>query len=111
MAKSLQELQRERGQLLERIVHQRSAVASEWAPVREAEQLGTRVLGLTRALLQRVRENPIPVAVALATLLVWRPKGVLRWAGRGFWLWRRRDMFRPIARAFLEPTNQRRSNS
>ena len=100
MGKSLEELQRERGQLLERIVHQRSALAVAWAPVQEVEDLGTRVLGLARALLQRVRENPVPVAVAVAAFLVWRPKGMLRWARRGFWLWRRRDTWGPILRAF-----------
>ena len=99
MAKSLQGLQRERGQLLERIVHQRTRLTMAWAPVQEVEQLGTRVLGLARALLQRVRENPVPVAVAVAALLVWRPKGVLRWARRGFWLWRRRDTWGPILQA------------
>jgi hypothetical protein len=104
VGKSLEDLQRERGQLLERIAHQRSALASAWAPVQDAEQLGTRVLGLTRALLQRVRENPIPVAVAVAGLLVWRPKGVLRWARRGFWLWRRRDTWGPVLRAFIGST-------
>ncbi len=104
MGKSLEDLQRERGQLLERIAHQRSALASAWAPVQDAEQLGTRVLGLTQALLQRVRENPIPVAVAVAALLVWRPKGVLRWARRGFWLWRRRDTWGPVLRAFIGST-------
>jgi hypothetical protein len=104
VGKSLEDLQRERGQLLERIAHQRSALASAWAPVQDAEQLGTRVLGLTQALLQRVRENPIPVAVAVAALLVWRPKGVLRWARRGFWLWRRRDTWGPVLRAFIGST-------
>jgi hypothetical protein len=104
VGKSLEDLQRERGQLLERIAHQRSALASAWEPVQEVEHLGTRVLGLTRALLQRVRENPIPVAVAVAALLVWRPKGVLRWARRGFWLWRRRDTWGPVLRAFIGST-------
>ena len=104
MAKSLEELQRERGQLLERIVHQRTALALAWEPVQEAEQLGARVLGLTRALLQRVRENPVPLAVAVAALLVWRPKGVLRWARRGYWLWRRRNTWGPILRAFTGST-------
>jgi hypothetical protein len=104
VGKSLEELQRERGQLLERIVHQRSALAKAWAPVQEAELLGTRVLGLARALLQRVRENPVPLAVTVATLLVWRPKGVLRWALRGFWLWRRRATWGPILRAFTGTT-------
>jgi hypothetical protein len=99
VGKSLEELQRERGQLLERIVHQRSALASAWAPVQDAEQLGTRVLGLTQALLQRIRDNPVPTAVAVAAVLVWRPKAVMRWARRGFWLWRRRDTWGPILQA------------
>jgi len=100
VGKSLQELQRERGQLLERIVHQRSALATELVPLQQAEQLGVRAVVLLRTIGQRIRDNPIPLGVAMAALLVWRPQGALRWARRGFWLWRRRNTWGPILRAF-----------
>ena len=111
MAKSLEELHRERGQLLERIVHQRSALALAWAPVQEAEQLGARAVALLQTMGQSIRNYPVPLGVAVVALLVWRPKGALRWARCGFWLWRRRGMFRSLTGAFLEPASQRPSDS
>jgi ammonia channel protein AmtB len=89
VSKSLIELHRERGQLRERIAHQRTSLALALAPLQQVEQAGSRVAVVLGLALQRMRDNPVPVLVAVAALVVWRPRRTWHWARRGIWLWRK----------------------
>ncbi len=89
MAKSRSELQQERGQLLERIAHQRSTLAREITPLLEAEQAGARIRVLVQAAVRSLQEKPLPAVAVVVALLVWKPRRAWRWARRGLWWWRK----------------------
>lgn len=78
----------QRGQLRERIRHQREQLGQEMAPIRLA--LGT--VDATYLQLQRaqvwLQKNPLLVSAAVVTLLVWRPRATIKAARRAFSLWR-----------------------
>jgi hypothetical protein len=97
VAKDLLALHQERGLLLERITHQRSTLANELAGLQQIEQTGMRVAGLVQRALLLVRQNPVPVAVGVAALVVWRPVRVWRWTRRSLWLWRKWLLLRQLA--------------
>ena len=97
----LVELYVERGRLRERISMQRGQLAHELAPLAEALHTVDRA----RALLNQVRlwmvANPGVVAAAAVTLVVWRPRAVLRTARWGFSVWRNWGRWRDWVRAGL----------
>ena len=88
MPKSLTELHEERGRLRERIAAQRSALARQTAPVRQALALGDRAVQTGRDAADTLLKHPLALAVIVGALLAVRPKTVWRWGGRGLMLWR-----------------------
>lgn len=92
MSSSLVELHQQRGQLLERIAHQRATLARQLAPVQGALATADRAAAVARSGVQYAQEHPLPVALVAAAIAaavaVLRPAGALRWLGRGVVLWR-----------------------
>jgi hypothetical protein len=78
----------QRGRLRERIGAQRAQVARDLAPLGAALHTVDR----GRALLHQSRlwlvAHPALVTTAVVTLLVWRPRTVVRAARGGYFLWR-----------------------
>lgn len=101
MQKRLIELQLQRGRLLERIAHQRRALAADIVPVAHTLQLGDRVSDLLAQGKRFVLEHPLAVAAVVGTAVVLRPAGVLRWSRRGFLAWRSWRALRASLPGFL----------
>lgn len=87
-SKSLAELQRERGQLVERIASQREALAVQLVPVVQVLQLGDRIAQTFQSAKQFVQRHPWAMGSIAAVLALRRPKKLGRWARRGLFLWR-----------------------
>ena len=88
MSKRLDQLHRERGQLIERIASQRAVLASQLVPLQKFAATGDRAVGLIDGLTRYVRQHPLPVLVAAAALVLLKPKVAWRWAKRGLFVWR-----------------------
>ena len=88
MAKNLADLHHERGRLTERIATQRATLASQLAPVRNALQVSDRVTQLLRGGADYARQHPLALAAAGLALLLFKPRGSMRWARRGLFVWR-----------------------
>lgn len=86
--KSLAELERERGQLLERIATQRATLAVQLVPVVQVLQLGDRIAQTAQAAKQFVQRHPWAMGSIAAVLALRRPRKLGRWARRGLFLWR-----------------------
>lgn len=86
--KSLAELERERGRLLERIAGQRSQLPTQLAPVAQWLQFGDKVVHTFQSAREFVRRNPWAIGVAGFLLVLRRPRSLGRWAKRGLLLWR-----------------------
>mgnify|MGYP000234513830 CR=1 FL=1 len=97
----LVELYIERGRLRERIGAQRAQLAQELKPLGEALDAVDRA----RALLHRAGlwmvANPGIVAAVGVAVLVWRPRAVLRTAGKGLYVWRNWKQWRDWVRVGL----------
>ncbi len=88
MNKPLAELYLERGRLLERIAHQRVAVAQQLAPLQHAAEVGSRFLVMASQGVAFVKARPWVVALTVSILLIAKPRRVLPWVLRGVGLWR-----------------------
>jgi hypothetical protein len=87
-SKSLAELERERGRLLERIAGQRSQLPVQFAPVAQLLQLGDKVGQTVQAGRDFVRRHPWVVSAFGALMVLRRPRSIGRWARRGLFVWR-----------------------
>lgn len=101
MQERLIELQRERGRLLERIAHQRRALADQSRPVARALHVGDRVAEVVAQGKAFALGHPLAVAAIVGTLVVLRPAGVWRWSRRGYFAWRTYTAMRASLPAFL----------
>jgi hypothetical protein len=88
MAKSLVELHREQGRLLERIQHQRRDLVRQTQPLRQLGQTGQALLDQARRAVALLRQHPWPLAAVAVTVLLLRPRRAWRWASRAWWVWR-----------------------
>lgn len=82
------ELYVQRGRLRERISVERRQLARELAPLSSALQTVDRTHAQVRYARAWLVAHPAIVAVAVVTLLVWRPRSVLNAARWGYSAWR-----------------------
>nr|WP_315205963.1 YqjK family protein [uncultured Albidiferax sp.] len=88
MAKTRAELDQERARLTERIQAQRANLARDLAPLQRVSQAGNVVSALVAEAVAYVRQRPVAATLLLGGLVLVKPKGVWRWAKRGFFIWR-----------------------
>jgi hypothetical protein len=92
MRKSLVELHRKRGQLIERIAHQRATLARESAPLKAACDTTDWVLATVRDAISQtsrlVQRHPVATAGLVAALIALKPRRAVRWLGRTIVVWR-----------------------
>lgn len=88
MNNSLADLKLKRGQLVERISHQRADLARDLAPVRSAAKSVDRARTVARSGVDYLKQHPLFLVLGLSTLVVLRPQRVLRLAGQGLVAWR-----------------------
>ncbi len=81
------ELQLQRGRLLERIATQRVALDGAMQPLRVALYRTDCVLAQVRAGLECIKRHPAIAGLAVAVLLAFRVRRVLRLARKSFLLW------------------------
>ncbi|MCB2039589.1 MAG: hypothetical protein H6929_21405 [Rhodoferax sp.] len=101
MQARLIELQLQRGRLLERIAHQRRALADQSQPVAHVLHVGDRLAEVVAQGKVFVLRHPLAVAAVVGALVVLRPAGVWRWSRRGFFAWRTWTAMRAALPAFL----------
>lgn len=87
-SKSLIELERERGRLLERIAGQRQQLSTQFVPVAQLLQFGDRVAQTVQAGRDFVQRHPWAMGSLAALMLLRRPRFIGRWAKRGLLVWR-----------------------
>ena len=92
MSNELQLLTHKRGQLLERIAHQRAMFSQQWIPVGQAVEKGDRAIASGKSAWQYVQVHRSALVLAAgavcAVLVVLRPGRTFRLLSRGFVLWR-----------------------
>jgi hypothetical protein len=92
MRKSLVELHRQRGRLIERIAHQRATLAREAAPLKAACDVTDWALATVRDTIRHtselVQRHPAATAGLAAALFALKPRRVMRWLGRTLFVWR-----------------------
>jgi hypothetical protein len=88
MKNSLLELHQERGRLRERIASQRATLAQQLVPLKNASDAGQRIVSLVRSAMQYLKSHPLPVLLALTTMVLLKPRRTWHWLGRGVALWR-----------------------
>ena len=104
MDKRLAQLRREQVQLIERVASQRAVLADQLAPLQKLIAAGDRAAGWLDGLTRYLRRHPLPVLIAAAALVLFKPKAAWCWAQRGLFVWRawrtwrvqRNNMFRAI---------------
>lgn len=95
MRTGLAELHHQRGQLVERIAHQRATLARQMGPVQSALNTADRATAAARSGVQYAKEHPAAVAVAVAALALLRPRRAWRLLSRGIVVWRSWRALRP----------------
>lgn len=88
MQDKLIELHQQRGRLLERIASQRQLLVQQMAPLQGALDVSDRTARLVQDAKAFVQNHPLGVALAIAALVVFKPRTVLRWTQRGLFAWR-----------------------
>ena len=88
MQDKLIELHQQRGRLLERIASQRQLLVQQMAPLQGALDVSERTARLVQDAKAFVQNHPLGVALAIAALVVFKPRTVLRWTQRGLFAWR-----------------------
>ncbi len=94
------ELQMQRAQLLARIAQERAQLTRQTAPVAQALDVRSRVEGVVDRVKAFVVSNPLVVAAAVAGLVVFKPRTLLRLSQKGLVAWR---TWRSV-RALLPPS-------
>ena len=95
MSTGLAELHHQRGQLLERIAHQRVTLARQMGPLQSVLTTADRATAATRSGVQYAKEHPAAVAMAVAAIVLLRPKRAWRLLSRGVVVWRSWRALRP----------------
>lgn len=85
-----------RGRLLERIAHQRTALAIEWTPVVGILNTADQVIEGAEKTRRWIGENPVIAGIGLIALLIWRPKGALKLVKNGAVGWRTLRLIRRL---------------
>ena len=92
MQKKLIELHQRRGQLIERIAHQRATLARETAPIQAACAATDWALAAARSTLRQtselVQRHPVATAGLAAALIALKPRRAVRWLSRGLVAWK-----------------------
>jgi hypothetical protein len=92
MRRSLIELQRQRGQLIERIANQRATLAREAAPLKAACDVMDWALATVRDTIRHVsglvERHPAATAGLAAAVFALKPRRMMRWLGRTLFVWR-----------------------
>lgn len=78
----------ERGRLLERIAMQRQQLGVQAQPLVRHLARADQAVSLGRASLDWLKAHPEAVAASVALLFIRKPLRYLRWAGKGWRLWR-----------------------
>ena len=94
MNKSLAELLRQRERLLERIASQRSTLARQLVPLQDASDSIDRIYGLLQRGVQSLKSHPLPVLLAMAALVLLKPRRAWGLLQGGLVLWRRWRLLR-----------------
>lgn len=90
--------------LRKRLLLQRSAVLRLQLAIQVGEhvapvlRMGDRVVASG----QWLRRHPAWLVGAAVALLVWRPKGLVSWAGRGVWAWQAWLKLQPMVARFAQ---------
>jgi hypothetical protein len=84
----LNDLLVQRGRLLERIEAQRDALVYEVQPVQAALDATDRLVAKVRQGVSYIKSHPGITALAVAVLVALRGRRILRFAKRGFFLWK-----------------------
>ena len=87
MNSKLNELNLQRGRLLERIASQRSALRYDAQPACQALSKVDRALGRVQAVTNYVKQHPGLMALAIPALFFIKKGRVWSWAKRGFVTW------------------------
>ena len=88
MQTRLIELHQQRGRLQERIAVQRITLSQQLEPLRDVFNIGQRA---TRAVQEGkgfLRQHPLAIAAAVAAVVLFKPRTILRWTRRGLLAWR-----------------------
>ena len=101
MQARLIELHTQRGRLLERITHQRQALARQIEPLRAPLALPARLAAMLNETRVFVREHPYFVGTVLVAIVVFKPRFVWRWTQRGLVAWRTWRGLRGLIPAFV----------
>ncbi|MGE5451631.1 MAG: YqjK family protein [Acidobacteriota bacterium] len=80
------------------LLQQRSAVLRELLSVQLAQSIEPALTAADRVQAggKWVKRHPAVVAAVVAALLVWRPAGVVKVAGKGWWLWQTWRRLQPV---------------
>lgn len=82
------ELLLQRGRLIERIASQRQALRQDFVPVVAAlGKVDSAVAGV-RSVVDVIRRHAVLTSAVVGTLLIFKGKTALRWAGKAFSLWK-----------------------
>ncbi len=88
MKKPLVELEYERAGLIARIGAERAVVAHRLLPFQRAAETSDKVSAFVARAVVYARQHPLTLAAVLGLLVLLKPRSSLRWAQRGFLLWR-----------------------
>ena len=88
MQKRLIELSEQRGRLRERIAHQRRGLARDILPLMAPLSLPARLADAARQGRDFLMDHPYLMGTIALSLLVLKPRFVMRWAQRGLLAWR-----------------------
>ncbi len=101
MQKRLIELHLQRGRLLERINAQRTLLTQQVAPLRSTFDLPDRVAMRWQQGQEFVRQHPLVMTLAVASLVILRPAPLLRWTQRGLAVWKTWRSLRHLVPSFV----------
>jgi YqjK-like protein len=88
VSNSLIDLQLRRGQLVERMAHQRADLSRDLAPVKSALASVDRARIAVRSGMTYLKQHPLALVLAVTGVAVLRPRRVMRLAGQGLVAWR-----------------------
>ncbi len=88
MSKTLAQLDLQRGQLVERIAHQRRELARQLSPVRATLNRADRAVAVARQSVQFFKQHPLSLGLAASALALLRPQRIVRWGAQTVAIWR-----------------------